>query len=156
VTSYVAGFAFSPGGEKVVLVRKLRPQWQRGRLNAIGGKIEPGELPEQAMAREFAEETGVEIDLDRWQLCVHLMGNDYEVYFFRADIDNPTACRSAEDEEIVIVDTFPISTTTIPNLHWLIPLCLDNLRFPIVVFDGGGTEYDIPSRLNHLINNKET
>mgnify|MGYP002715664186 CR=1 FL=1 len=40
---FVAGFAFSADGGKVALVRKNRPRWQRGRLNAIGGSIEAGE-----------------------------------------------------------------------------------------------------------------
>jgi 8-oxo-dGTP pyrophosphatase MutT (NUDIX family) len=54
---YVVGFLFSQDESKVLLVWKNRPAWQNGKLNGIGGKIEAGETPLQAMEREFKEET---------------------------------------------------------------------------------------------------
>ena len=56
--TYVAGFLFSPDRSRVLLIRKNRPAWQAGKLNGLGGKIEPGETPPQAMRREFREEQG--------------------------------------------------------------------------------------------------
>lgn len=55
---YVLGFMFNLAESKVLLVWKNRPAWQAGKLNGVGGKIEEGETPIQAMNREFAEETG--------------------------------------------------------------------------------------------------
>ena len=55
---YVLGFMFNEAESKVLLVWKNRPAWQAGKLNGVGGKIEAGETPVQAMNREFAEETG--------------------------------------------------------------------------------------------------
>lgn len=55
---YVLGFMFNEAESKVILIFKNRPAWQAGKLNGIGGKIEEGETPIQAMNREFAEETG--------------------------------------------------------------------------------------------------
>lgn len=55
---YVLGFMFNEDESKVLLVHKNRPTWQAGKLNGIGGKIEAGETPLQAMEREFMEETG--------------------------------------------------------------------------------------------------
>ncbi len=40
----VAGFLFDESRERVVLIKKQKPEWQSGRLNGVGGKIEPGEL----------------------------------------------------------------------------------------------------------------
>ena len=54
---YVVGFMFS---EEIL---KNKPDWQAGRLNGVGGKVEPNEYPDQAMVREFEEETGVRTSL---------------------------------------------------------------------------------------------
>jgi 8-oxo-dGTP pyrophosphatase MutT (NUDIX family) len=54
---YVLGFVFSQACDRVLLIWKNRPAWQKDKLNGIGGKIEAGETPKQAMEREFTEET---------------------------------------------------------------------------------------------------
>src|SRR5436309_3669493 len=84
---YVCGFLFSPDRRRVLLIRKRRPAWQAGRLNGVGGKIEPGEGPGQAMRREFREEAG--LDVADWQPAVELTGSDWRGTFFRAfgDVD---------------------------------------------------------------------
>ena len=46
---YVAGFMFSSDKSEVLLVEKMSPEWQRGLLNGIGGKIEGGETPLEAI-----------------------------------------------------------------------------------------------------------
>ena len=56
---YVVGFLFSDDRKKVVLIEKTHPGWQKGKWNGIGGHIEEGELPKDAMQREFNEEAGV-------------------------------------------------------------------------------------------------
>lgn len=55
---YVIGFLFSTGLDRVVLIKKNRPSFLAGKLNGVGGKIEPDERPIDAMRREFFEETG--------------------------------------------------------------------------------------------------
>src|ERR1700690_3869942 len=60
-TRFVLGFLFDPSRIAVLLIRKARPDWQRGKLNGIGGKIEVGEVPSQAMEREFREESGLTV-----------------------------------------------------------------------------------------------
>jgi 8-oxo-dGTP diphosphatase len=42
-TQYVLGFLFDPSQKDVVLIKKLKPEWQKGKLNGVGGKIEEGE-----------------------------------------------------------------------------------------------------------------
>ncbi len=63
--NYVAGFLFEPYMERVVLIQKEKPTWQKGRLNGVGGKMELGETPLQAMQREFREETGLDIPMSQ-------------------------------------------------------------------------------------------
>lgn len=48
---YVVGFMFSSDKTLVTLIRKNRPKWMNGKLNGVGGKIEIGETPLQAMVR---------------------------------------------------------------------------------------------------------
>ena len=55
---YTIGIVFSHNLKCVFLLRKNRPDWQAGKLNGIGGHIEEGEEPLNAMRREALEETG--------------------------------------------------------------------------------------------------
>lgn len=41
--NYTIGFITC--GEKVLLMQKNRPAWQKGKFNGIGGKINKGESP---------------------------------------------------------------------------------------------------------------
>ncbi|XPP93699.1 NUDIX domain-containing protein (plasmid) [Photobacterium leiognathi subsp. mandapamensis] len=50
---YVTGFMLSPDYKQVALITKNKPSWQTNKLNGIGGKIESGETPSEAMAREL-------------------------------------------------------------------------------------------------------
>jgi 8-oxo-dGTP diphosphatase len=71
---YVLGFLFSEDKTHVGLVLKDHPDWQKGKLNGIGGKIEPAETAHKAMIREFEEETGVHIE--QWDLFAQMTFNN--------------------------------------------------------------------------------
>lgn len=59
--NYVLGFLFDREGELVWLIKKSRgPANLIGKYNGIGGKVESGETPEEAMHREGKEEAGVD------------------------------------------------------------------------------------------------
>lgn len=48
-------------------IKKNRPAWQAGRKNGVGGKVEEVDwCLEEAMRREFQEETGVETEVAQW------------------------------------------------------------------------------------------
>lgn len=47
-------------GERILLGRQA--SWPKGRYSTIAGFVEPGESLEDAVAREMAEETGIEVD----------------------------------------------------------------------------------------------
>jgi 8-oxo-dGTP diphosphatase len=129
---YTVGFLFNKQGNKVALVKKNRPEWQRGRWNGIGGKFELGETPMDCMVREFREETGVEIK--NWKKFAEISGIEnkvpefnevgFRVHFFYAYKDDETeALRSNTDEEIAWWYTCSMPHT-LPNLDWLIPMAL--------------------------------
>lgn len=122
--AYVCGFLFSPDRSRVLLIRKRRPDWQKGKLNGVGGKIERGERPAQAMRREFIEEAG--LDIDTWHEVVVLTGSDWRGHFFRAFGDIIDAARTLTDEHLEIHPVAKLPPDTIPNLRWLVPLLLDD------------------------------
>lgn len=45
--------------DRILVIRKRKPEWQKGRLNLVGGKIEEGESVLDASVRELKEETGL-------------------------------------------------------------------------------------------------
>ena len=120
---YVCGLLFSVDRARVLLIRKRRPAWQAGRLNGVGGKVEPGETVYEAMRREFREEAGLDgID---WRPGVVITGPDWRGHFFRA-FGNPNAARALTDEPLEIHDVAALPPEVIPNLKWIIPLMLDD------------------------------
>lgn len=119
---YACGFLFSPDGRQVLLIRKRRPAWQAGKLNGVGGKVEPGETPLEAMRREFREEAG--LDIAEWQQLITLTGVDWAGHFFRATGD-VEAAYAVTDEQLERHPTGDLPPDLIPNLRWMIPLLLD-------------------------------
>lgn len=137
VIHYVCGFAFSP--TKVALIRKTKPEWQAGRLNGIGGKVEGGETHIEAMIREFEEETGCHVE--DWEVFVTLQSppgwkNAWSVYFFRAFGVDLTKLKSVTEEEVVVVPWLDLPSSVIHNLRWLIPLASDlDIEIPVQIHD---------------------
>lgn len=83
---YVVGFAFSSDQSQVILIQKHKPSWQKGRLNGLGGKIEPGESSLQAMIREFNEEAGVHIP--NWtEYATISKPRSHRIHFFKTFTD---------------------------------------------------------------------
>lgn len=135
---YVLGFMFNADSSKVKLIRKARPEWQAGRLNGIGGKIEGDEVPRQAMQREFREEAGVATKCEEWQHVVTLRSADWEVYVYGMSSDLYfEQCEAMTDEPLEThkVGIFLATEDCISNLHWLIPLARNpkNIILPVLV-----------------------
>ena len=59
VVDVVAGIVFDAAGERVLLALRRPEQHQGNRWEFPGGKIEPGESLEAALARELDEEVGI-------------------------------------------------------------------------------------------------
>ncbi|EYU13940.1 NUDIX domain-containing protein [Photorhabdus aegyptia] len=129
--NYVTGFMFSKDKKHVSLISKLQPSWQKGKLNGVGGKIEAGESPQQAMAREFAEEAGIETRPEEWRLFTVLTRPDvYQVNFLYMYDDRIYSVNSIEKEIVNIYETNSLPDNVIYNLRWLIPMAADeHLRF---------------------------
>src|ERR1017187_4254100 len=127
-TNYTVGFLFNKKLKKVALIRKQRPEWQKGKLNGIGGHIEDGEIPSVAQTREFFEETG--LSYDGWVNFCRLNGDDFCVYCF-SGIGDLSSLQTKTDETVEIVSVAKINKlkdSMIENLPWLIALAIDNIN----------------------------
>ena len=126
MTNYVVGLLFDYGGGNLLMVEKDRPEWQAGKFNGIGGKVEEGETFYHAMARETREETGLHID--DWQAFAEVHSGNDRIVFFRSFSGgdfrglNP---QPGETESLHVVQTQRLITRPIiPNLRFLIPLAM--------------------------------
>lgn len=118
---YVAGFMFDQSLQNVLLVEKQKPDWQKGRWNGIGGKIELDETPLQAMQREFLEETS--IDYPYWERLCSLSGDGWIVHFFFCVVmySGLEKAKTVTQERILIRPS-NYHSAMLPNLEWLIPM----------------------------------
>lgn len=127
MVKYVAGFLFDKSLNLVVLIEKQTPEWQRGKWNGVGGKIEPGETPLQAMTREFKEEAALEIT-DWTQYCT-LRGRNSEIHFFYSIMDAAEVMnvRTLTKEQLGIWSLARVSMWSfplLPNIRWILPMAL--------------------------------
>lgn len=123
---YVLAVAFSADKRKILLIRKLTPEWQRGLLNGPGGKIEMGETPLQAMIREFKEETGVETTEDHWSGLGAIESDVFKVFVFSMFDDIIYQAKTVEKEVVDIfnVDIDMLEKCGVDNLYKIVELAL--------------------------------
>lgn len=129
---YVVGFCFTMDADSVVLIKKNRPKWQAGLWNGVGGHVEIGETHEQAMIREFQEETGLEVNV--WELtAIFGDGETYRVFIYATRDWNARAAVSKTDEEVAIHDVKTLilenidGSTAIFNMSWHLLLARQKL-----------------------------
>lgn len=134
-TIYVLGFMFSPDANHVVLITKDHPEWQKGKLNGVGGKLNQEELDAghhagtaAAMVREFKEETSVTTTPDQWRRFAVMQNDTSEVYCFCCKSPSVYAIESVEKEvagRFLVRNLFHNYNNVIPNINWLLPMALD-------------------------------
>ena len=133
---YVCGFMFNEDRNAVILIRKNRPAFQKGKLNGIGGKVEQEDSDiTAAMVREFFEETGVQTIANDWENFAYGSNDEFTVFFFRGS--NTEYFQKAKTMETEEVGRFYIGNgvdrSAMANLQWLIPLavCSEPIAGPV-------------------------
>jgi len=133
MTSYVLGFCFNALLDKVVLIRKSRPEWQRNKLNGVGGKIKEDETPLQAMEREFREEANWDGPVD-WKQFGTLSGPDWEVHLFHSQVQDiitynrcPEGDVSTHHVHVILGNVRSQNSRPLPNLRYLIPMAINHV-----------------------------
>lgn len=140
----VVGFMFTPDLGRVVLIHKTHPDWQRGFYNGVGGHcLDDGrEGPREAMAREFLEEAGVRTEPGQWEYKLNLINRKvgYELAVLHMTSNLALGVRTMTDERVTLVDVdYALrSSQLLPNLRWMIPLCLDPHIRPVVIMEDTG------------------
>ena len=146
---YVLGFLFNRDMTEVALILKTKPKWQAGKLNGIGGKVEPGEASAEAMPREFAEEAGLGTRSCNWDHCL-TMGRtgQWRVRVYRNRVLRPSLrglLRESPDprtgEQVMIADVRNLSPHVISNVPWLVAMLAG------AQFEDGSDSYTLSGRI---------
>ena len=107
---------FAPS--RVLTARRTRPPSLRGRWEFPGGKVEPGESPQEALTRELREELGISVDVgaelvepDRgtWQISKDL---EMRLWFVTVGEGDPVAADS--HDKLAWLDA-----GSLESLNWL-------------------------------------
>lgn len=136
---YVLGFYLTPDG--VVLIKKTKPDWQRGKWNGIGGSIEAGETPLQAMVREFAEEAQLLTTYRQWTQLFTLSGltfgakqKPWQMTVFMGITDGEVKSHfplTGDEGSVDVLKTIPSPMDS--TAAWLLPMCWDLCRHGMAV-----------------------
>lgn len=124
---------------QALLIEKKRG-FGAGKINAPGGRLEPGETPEEAAHREVREELC--IDAVGTRKCGELFfqfvdGHSIHGFVFRADDCEGVPTETDEAVPLwVPLDEIPFHRMWEDDRHW-VPLMLDEKRFEArFLFDG--------------------
>lgn len=142
---YTCGFVIDRGSSAVLLVRKSKPDWQAGKLNGVGGKLERHESVISGMEREWAEESG-DLAMLQWEPFCRLNFPNEVVHFLRATnhVISGQICNDVNDvgEELA---WYPFRhpdlrcltqrDDIIPNLRWILPLAFEDSRVKTAVVE---------------------
>jgi 8-oxo-dGTP pyrophosphatase MutT (NUDIX family) len=125
----------------VLLIEKIKPEWQKGKINLPGGSFEEGEYAGQCAARELFEEANL--------LAFHvqdmgvIVGGGWQVDVVRCVVKDVAGWIAKTQEPVFWL---PIQDALrhpklIPNLRVIIPLCNSGVRG--WVLQDGEPDYDI-------------
>jgi 8-oxo-dGTP diphosphatase len=133
VQKYTLGFVFNNDLTKVLLIHKLTPAWQNGKVNGPGGKVEGDDNGDslKSIVREIKEETDLTTTPEKWHYVGRHHSPTFDVdtfsYVYEGKIED---AKSMEAQQIEWFDVSAIPENVIPNLKWLIPMALEKVQDP--------------------------
>jgi len=116
---YTIGFIFDATRDLVLLIEKINPAWQRGKLNGVGGKLESYDnTPRAGMRREALEETGLDIPEAHWvEVATLAKEGEFLDYVFYAIHPNIFDAKSMEAEQVKVLSTREVILGRLPTLE---------------------------------------
>lgn len=113
--------------EEVLLIEKVKPEWQLGKYNLPGGKIEPSDdSPEHAARRELREET--DLFAEQSVKVGTLKGDDWLVHVVKCRVWENEVHRLTNERPFFLPAWQAIQhPSLIPNLKLIIPLVYFNV-----------------------------
>lgn len=137
---YTLGIIFSENFEKVLLIKKTKPDWQKGNYNFPGGKLEKEEDIFDCVKREIFEECNINTLKGRWHYIGQIINENLEysveilTYIYRK-IDGKVLSPTEEKNKWFNINHLP--KNIVSNLSWLVPFAKnwwiqgnhDNLSF---------------------------
>ena len=101
--NYVLGIVTK--GNKVLLLRKNNPDWQKGLYNGVGGKVNLDETPLEAIIRECQKEVGLEIpNWNQIETIPLQSGVDLTYFFAVIEEEELKKAQSLQDERVEFFD----------------------------------------------------
>lgn len=149
---YVLGFRYNHEG--VILIKKSKPDWQRGLWNGIGGSIERGEAPFPAMCREFYEETGIVTGHEDWDCVMVMSGHDWMMYVFSSyapDGGHEGLIPECDEGHVALCKELPANLEQ--TAAWLVRYVMDHSISGVSV-DGGQRSID-PIQVPPILQNED-
>jgi 8-oxo-dGTP diphosphatase len=128
---------FAGNHEHILLIEKQKPEWQKGKYNLVGGKVEPGEDPVDAAQREFTEETGFKSPVTSVEFMGVVTGNWGSIYCFNKAVSDFIP-KNEEIEKVFWTNWKKIKDDErlMPNLRVIIPLMTMGLQGWTIVDNG--------------------
>ncbi len=125
---YTLALLFDQTKTQILLMKKSKPEWQKGKLNGIGGKIEADETPLACIVREIQEETSIKLDPTTLTFIGNIGDHDWTMAVFTQIYQGSTAdAQSLEAEPIAWFSIDALPKHTLANLRWMIPYALEFL-----------------------------
>lgn len=113
---------------QVLLIRKQKPVHHAGKLNGLGGKVEPAESHRRGVCREVAEEAGLVVPARQWRRFGTIKWTVWQVSLWTVQLTAAQEKQLPPQFADPAVGWYPVDqlpSTVVANLHWLIPLALD-------------------------------